>query len=162
MLKERRRTTMTLVLRDPFDAMVPLREAMNRLFEESFIGPRFEFLTPHTFPVNIYETEDKQQYVIEAALPGFKPEEVQITAVGDTLTIVAAKKEEAKVEKGSYMRREHSVGEMSRTFTLPTFVDAEKVEAVFEHGVLKLYIPKEEEGKPRQIPVKSKEPAMAH
>jgi HSP20 family protein len=162
MLNKRRRTTMTLVLRDPFDAMVPLREAMNRLFEESFIGPRFEFLTPRTFPVNIYETEDKQRYVIEAALSGFKPEEVQITAVGDTLTIVAAKKDEAKVEKGTYMRREHYVGEMSRTFTLPTFVDAEKVEAVFEQGVLKLYIPKAEEVKPKQIPVKIKEPAIAH
>ena len=74
---------MTLITRDPFEAMVPLREAMNRLFEESFLGPRIEFFTPRTFPVNIYEAEEKQQYVIEAALPGFTPEELQITAVGD-------------------------------------------------------------------------------
>ena len=152
---------MTLIMRDPFEAMVPLREAMNRLFEESFLGPRFEFFTPRTFPVNIYETEDKKQYVIEAALPGFKPEELQITAVGETLTISAAKKGEEKVEKGAYMRRERYEGEMSRTFTLPTFVDAEKVQATFEHGVLKLYIPKTEEAKPKQIPVKIKEPALA-
>ena len=148
---------MTLVLRDPFDAMVPLRDAMYRLFEESFIGSRFEFLAPRTFPVNIYETEDKMKYVIEAALPGFKPEEVQITAVGETLTIVAAKKEEEKVEKEAYVRREHYVGEMTRTFTLPTFIEPEKVEAVFEHGVLKLYIPKVVEAKPKQIPIKVKE-----
>jgi len=150
---------MTLIPRDPFEAMVPLREAMNRMFEESFIGPRFQFLTPRAFPVDIYETEDKLQYVIEAALPGFKPEEVQVTAVGDTLTIFAAKKEEAKVEKGAYMRQERYEGEMSRTFTLPTFIDTEKVQATFEHGVLKLYIPKVEEAKPKQISIKVKEPA---
>jgi HSP20 family protein len=153
---------MTLITRDPFEAMVPLREAMNRLFEESFLGPRFEFFTPRTFPVNIYETEDKKQYVIEASLPGFKPEELQIMAVGETLTITAAKKSEEKVEKGTYMRHERYEGEMSRTFTLPTFVDAEKVQATFEHGVLKLFIPKTEEMKPKQIPVKIKEPALAH
>ncbi len=149
---------MTLVLRDPFDAMIPLREVMNRMLEESFIGPRFEFLTPRTLPVNIYETEDKLQYVIEAALPGFKPEEVQITALGETLTIFAAKKAEEKVEKGTYVRQEHyGSEEMTRTFTLPTYVDAERVQATFEHGVLKLFIPKAEEIKPKQIPIKIKE-----
>ena len=147
---------MTLILRDPFEAMTPLREAMNRLFEESFIGPRFEFLTPRTFPVDIYESEDKLHYVIEAALPGFKPEELHITAVGDTLTISAVKKEE-KLEKELYVRRERYAGEMTRTFTLPFVVDVGKIEAFFEHGVLKLYIPKAEEVKPMEIPIKVKE-----
>ena len=153
---------MTLILRDPFEAMMPLREAVNRLFEESFIGPRFEFLTPRTFPVDIYESEDKLYYVIEAALPGFKPEELHITAVGDTLTIYAVKKEEEKLEKELYVRRERYTGEMTRTFTLPTMVKVEKVEAVFEHGVLKLYIPKAEEVKPKEIPIKVKELAGVH
>lgn len=68
---------MSMVPRDPFEAFVPLREAMNRLFEESFIGPRFEFFTGRTFPLDIYEAEDKQQYVIEASMAGFKPEEIR-------------------------------------------------------------------------------------
>lgn len=55
---------MTLVWRDPF-------EMMNRLFDENLIGPRFEFLAPRTFPIDIYESEDKLYYVIEAAMPGF-------------------------------------------------------------------------------------------
>ncbi len=148
---------MSMIWRDPFEAMTPLREAMNRLFEESFIGPRFEFLTPRTFPVNIYETEDKLHYVIEAALPGFKLEELHITALGDTLTISAFKKEE-KPEKELYVRRErYYVGEMTRTFTLPFVVDVGKIEAFFEHGVLKLFIPKAEEVKPKEIPIKVKE-----
>ncbi len=153
---------MTLILRDPFEAMMPLREAVNRLFEESFIGPRFEFLTPRTFPVDIYESEDKLHYVIEAALPGFKPEELHITAVGDTLTISAVKKEEEKLAKELYVRQERYTGEMTRTFTLPTVVEVEKIEAVFEHGVLKLYIPKAKEVKPKEIPIKVKELAGVH
>ena len=148
---------MSMIWRDPFEAMTPLRDAMNRLFEESFIGPRFEFLTPRTFPVDIYESEDKLQYVIEAALPGFQPEELKITAAGDTLTVTAVKKEQEKLEKEQYVRRERYTGEMTRTFTLPTVIDVEKIEAVFEHGVLKLYIPKAEEVKPKEIPIKVKE-----
>jgi HSP20 family protein len=150
---------MTLIWRDPFEAMMPLREAMNRLFEESFIGPRFALLTPRTFPVDMYESADKLYYVIEAALPGFKLEEVHITAVGDTLTISVVKKEEGKLEKERYVRRERYTGEMTRTFTLPTVVDVEKIEAVFEHGVLSLSIPKAEEVKPKEIPLKVKEVA---
>ena len=147
---------MTLIWRDPFESMMPLREAVNRLFEESFIGPRFEFLTPRTFPVDMYESEDQRYYVIEAALPGFKLEELHITAMGDTLTISAVKEEE-KLAKELYVRQELYTGEMTRTFTLPTVVDVEKIEAVFEYGVLKLFIPKAEEVKPKEIPIKVKE-----
>lgn len=89
---------------------------------------------------------------------------MQVTAEGDTLTITAAKKEEEKVEKGKFVRRERYMEEveMTRTFTLPTIVDAEKVEAVFEHGILKLYIPKLEHTAPQQIPIKIKELVGAH
>ncbi len=153
---------MSLIWRDPVEVTMPLREAMNRLFEESFIGPRFEFLTPHTFPVNIYESADKLYYVIEAALPGFKLEELHITAIGDTLTISAIKKEEEKPEKELYVRRELYAGEMTRTFTLPVAMDVEKIEASFEHGMLKLLIPKAEEVKPKEIPIKVKELAGVH
>lgn len=153
---------MTLVPRDPFDAFVPLREAMNRLIEDSFIGPtRFEVFTGRPFLVDLYETEDRQKYVLEAALPGFKPEDLQITALGDTITIHVAKKEVKKEEKASYVRRERFEGEMTRSFTLPTAIVPEKVEAAFEHGVLKLSIPKAEQVKPKQITIRPKELAGA-
>jgi HSP20 family protein len=147
---------MSMIPRDPFEALTPLREAMNRLLEESFVGPRFEFLTPRTFPLDVYESEDKQQYVVEASVSGFKPEEIQIMAEGNTLTIRAAKKEEKKEEKGSYVRRERYAGEMSRSVTLPSAIDASKVEATYEHGVLTVRVPKAEGAKPKQIPVKVK------
>ena len=150
---------MSMIWRDPFETMTPLREAMNRLFEESFIGPRFELVLGRTFPLDVYESEDKLHYVIEASLPGFKPEEVQITAEGDTLLIQARQKEEDKTEKGSFVRRERYEGEMSRSITLPTTFDPAKVEATYEHGLLKLTIAKAEAAKPKQIPFNVKEPA---
>lgn len=152
---------MSMIPRDPFEALLPLREAMNRLFEESFVGPRLEFFTARTFPLDIYESEDKQQYVVEASVSGFKPEDIQITAEGNTLAIRAAKKEEMKTGKGPYVRRERYEGEMSRSVTLPGAIDASKVEATYEHGTLTLRIPKAEEAKPKQIPVKVKEAAGA-
>jgi HSP20 family protein len=147
---------MSMIRRDPFEALMPLREAMYRLFEDSFVGPRFDLVFGRTFPLDVYETEDKQRYIVEAPLPGFKPEEIEVTAEGDTLTIRAAKKEEKKTERGAYVRHERYEGEMSRTITLPTVIAPDKVEATYEHGILKLYIPKTAEAKPKQIPIQVK------
>ncbi len=81
--------------------------------------------------------------------------------MGDTLTISYATKGEEKVEKPTYVRRERYEGEMTRTITLPTQIQPEKVEATFESGVLTLHIPKSEAAKPKQIEVKVKEAAGA-
>ena len=150
---------MSMMRRDPFDELMPLREVMNRLFEESFVGPHLGFFTGRTFPLDIYPTEDKQQYVVEASLAGFKPEDIHITAEGDTVTIRAAKKEETKSEKGSYIRSERYKGEMSRTVTLPGMIDTNRVVATYEHGVLKVSIPKAEGIQMKQIPIQVKESA---
>ena len=150
---------MSLMRRDP-DAFMPLREAMNHLFEDSFFWPgRLEVFPNQTFPIDIYESVDKQQYIVEVTVAGFKPEEIQITAENNTLTIHAARKEESKSEKGGYMRRERSIGEMSRTVMLPTGIDAEKVQATCEQGVLTLRLPKAAGAKPKQIPVRAREAA---
>jgi HSP20 family protein len=154
---------MSMILKDPFDALMPLREAMNRLFEDSFVWPgRLEVFTGRSFPVDVYETKDQHGYIVEAAIPGAKPEEISITALGDTLTITYATKGEEKVEKPNYVRHERFEGAMSRTIVLPTPIVAEKVETTYEHGVLKLQIPKTEVAKPKQIAVKVKEPVGAH
>jgi len=149
---------MSMMWRDPREAFTPLRDVMNRLFEESFIWPgRLEVFTGRTFPVDIYETNDQQGYVVEASLPGAKPEDISISAMGDTLTIRYATKGEEKVEKPNYVRRERYEGEMTRTIALPTQIQTDKVEATYEHGVLKLQVPKSEAVKPKQIEVKVKE-----
>jgi len=152
---------MSLTPREASGGLTPLRDAMNRLFEESFIGPRFEFFGGRTFPLDVYETPDQQQFVVEAALPGCKPEEIQIMAEGDTLTIRTTKKSEEKVEKGNYVRREFFAGEMSRSVTLPTSIDPNKVDASYEHGILSVRVPKAKGAQQKQIPVKVKETVSA-
>jgi len=144
--------------KDPFEALMPLREAMNRLFEESVVGfGRFEAFTGRTFPIDIYEAKDRPEYIVEASLPGAKAEDISITALGDTLTISYSTTSEEKIEKPNYVRRERFEGEMSRTVTLPCQIATEKVEATYDRGVLTLHVPKTEEARPLQIPIQKKE-----
>lgn len=148
---------MSLMWRDPMEMATPLRDVMSRLLEESFIWPeRLEISATRACPIDLYESEDQQQYILEASVAGFKPEEIQITSSGDTVTIHAARKEEARREQAGYVRRERYAGEMSRTVTLPAHINADKIQATCEQGVLTLTIPKAAEAKPKQIPIKAK------
>lgn len=152
-----------LAPRDPIDALMPLREAMSRLFEESFVTPRFEMVTHRTIPLDIYETDDKKQFVIEASLSGFKPEEIQVTAEDNVIRIHAVKKEQKEQkEKESYIRRERYVSEVERAIALPTPINADKIQASYEHGVLTLKTPKMEETKMKQVPIQVKETTGSH
>jgi HSP20 family protein len=148
---------MSMMRRDPLEALMPLREAMNRLFEDSFIWPgRLEVFSGRSFPVDVYESKDQQEYIVEASLPGAKPEDISITAMGDTLTIRYTTKREESVEKQNVVRRERYEGEMTRTISLPTQIDPDKVQATYERGVLTLHVPKSEAAKPKQISVNVK------
>lgn len=137
----------------PFESFAPLREVMNRLLEESFVWPaRLETAYGRVFPLDVYE--DESSYVIEATLPGVKPDNLQISATDTGITIHATvKSEEHDTQKGAYVRRERYEGEMTRSVTLGAPIDASKVSATYEHGVLKLTVPKAEIGKPKQIQV---------
>lgn len=146
---------------DPFDTFMPMREVMNRLFEESFVGPHFEISSSKSFPMNVYETPDGKQFVVEAALAGFKPEQIHVQFEGDTLTIRADHKQEQSTEKGAYVRREIAQKEMYQAISLPARVDVEAIDATYEHGVLTLHMPKTAATQPKQIPVKVKELAKA-
>ena len=137
---------MTLMLRDPFADTVPLRQAMDRLFEESFPRP-----SRHWLAVDVYETA--AALVVKAALPGIKPAEVDITIDGDTLTITGELKADEESEGREYHRRELHVGAFERALRLPERFQAEKTEAVFENGILTLTIPKREQAEVRHIKV---------
>jgi HSP20 family protein len=146
-----------LIRWEPFRELISLREAMDRLFEESFIHPRAGWLAPwgaETLAVDMYETD--QDVVIKTSVPGVKPEDIDITITGDTLTIKGETKAEEKVERANYIRRERRYGAFSRSLTLPTTIVAEKAKAEFENGVLTLTLPKAEEVKPKTIKVKTK------
>jgi HSP20 family protein len=140
---------------DPFSEMVTLRQAMDRLFEDSFVSP----LTLRTFngeapgpALDVHETGD--EIVVSAALPGLKPEDVDITITGQTLSIRGEFKADEKVERDQYLYRERRYGTFHRQLQLPVRVQGDAASATFEDGVLTLTIPKAEEVKPRQIQIK--------
>ena len=142
---------------EPFRDLISLREAMDRLFEESFIRPRTGWLAPlgpGALAVDVYETD--QDVVVKSSVPGVKPEDIDITITGDTLTIKGETKAEEKVERANYLRQERRYGAFARSLTLPTSIVAENAKAEFENGVLTLTLPKAEEVKPKTIKVKAK------
>jgi HSP20 family protein len=143
-----------LVRWEPFREMISLRQAMDRLFEDSFV--RFPHLSGdgvREFPIDVYQT--KKDLVVKAALPGVKPEEVDITITDDAVTIKGEHAEEQETKEDVYLYRERYYGAFSRSVAIPVKVKGEKAEATFEEGVLTLTLPKAEEIKPRQIKIKA-------
>lgn len=136
--------------------MMSLRQAMDKLFEDSFVRPSHLWpeLRGGELPIDMYQTKD--DVVVKATLPGIKPDEVDITITGDTLTIKGEHKEEQEIKKEDYLYKERSYGTFSRSLLIPVQVKSDKAEATFEDGILTLTIPKVEEVKPRQIKVKAK------
>jgi len=140
---------------EPYRDLVTLREAMDRLFAESFVRPGSAFPTTFEGPaVDMYQTKD--EIVVQATIPGVKPEDIDISVTGEILTIKGEFKQEDKIEEGSYVRQERRFGQFCRELTLPTQVNADKAKAEFEHGVLTLRLPKAEAVKPKSITVKAK------
>jgi len=132
-----------------------LREAMDRLFEQSFIRPfertgRERDGRVYQLPVDAYTTEDA--VVIEAALPGVDPNSVDITVDGDVLT-VSAEVASPATEGRNYALNERFYGTLRRSLNLNVPVQADKAEATFENGVLTLRLPKSEEMRPKKISV---------
>lgn len=143
---------------EPGREMLSLREAMDKLFEESFVGPQWRTLWPaegaSTLAMDLFETGDA--LVVSAPVPGIRPEEVEITITGNTLTIKGETRAEEREEKGNYLRQEVRYGAFQRSMQLPVDVQADKAEAVFENGMLKLTLPKSEQVKPKSIKINVK------
>jgi HSP20 family protein len=142
---------------EPMREMVTLRDAMDRLLDDAFTRPwgladgRRGLSLP---AVDMFQTED--DVVIKLAVPGMKPEDVQISVTGDTLSIKGEVKEETDNKEKAYHIREQRWGAFERTLTLPTAVRSEKAQAEFENGILTVTLPKAEEVKPKTITVKAK------
>jgi HSP20 family protein len=102
--------------------------------------------------VDIKETEEALHFAVE--LPGMTKENIEITVENNILTIAGERKFEKETKGEEYHRLERTYGTFSRSFTLPTGVRTDKVEANFDHGVLRLDLPKQEGAKPRKITIK--------
>ena len=143
---------MTLIRRSsPFSELVTLRQAMDRLFDEPFFRPLGASRGESAPALDVRTTPDALE--IEAALPGVKPEDVDITIENGTLAIRADTASERQEGEGEYLIREISRGSFVRTVSLPNGLEPDKAEATFENGVLRLRLPKAEQVKPRKITV---------
>lgn len=149
---------MSMIRWDPFREMMSLRQAMDRLFEDSFVRPtRFwPELGRGELPLDLDMYQTANDVVVKAAIPGVRPEEVDISLTGDTLTIKGERREEQEVKEEDYFHKERRYGSFSRSVQIPVSVKSDKAEAVFENGILTLSLPKAEEVKPKQIKVKAK------
>jgi HSP20 family protein len=137
---------------DPFQDALSLREAMSQLMEESFVQPTAAQGGKKFVPaLDLSETADG--YLVEAALPGVKPEDVEITVENNVLTIKGEARQEVDEQKRNFHRVERRFGSFQRTIGLPTTVKADAIQASLTNGVLRLEIPKAEEVKPRKISV---------
>ena len=146
-----------LIRWDPFRDMVTLREAMDRLLEDSVVRPRGGLAPSEglaTLALDVFESVD--DVTVKASLPGITPQEVDISITGDVLTIKGEKSEEKEEKQGNYHLRERRYGAFQRSVSLPAAVQADKADAVFENGVLTLTLPKVEEIKPKSIKIKTK------
>jgi HSP20 family protein len=128
-----------------------LRRDMNRLFTQMPTGLAGD--ATQNFPaMNVWMDQDG--VVVTAELPGVAPDDIDISVVGDTLTLKGSRQPDELEEGGTYHRRERRYGTFTRAFQLPFQVDPNQVEATFGSGVLQISLPRAEEDKPKKIAVK--------
>ncbi len=129
-----------------------------RLFEEMFedFGESFlpERWTERRFVPAIDVSEDENELTITAELPGMDREDLEVTVDNGVLCLRGEKKEEEVSEEADYHRVERRYGQFERRMRLPGYVNADKIQATYEHGVLKLTLPKTEAAKARSIQIK--------
>lgn len=139
---------------NPFSEVVSLREAMDRLFEDSFISPRqTNAWGTRGVAGNLYETAEG--FTLQIPAPGVKPEDVEITVQQETISL----KWETKVqtpEGATAHWNGFQSGQFQQSFSLPSPINAERVEAHYTDGILTLHLPKAEHAKARSIKVKGR------
>jgi len=145
----------TLTRWDPAADLAAMRNLMDRVFEGNL--PRLpavrngEDLGPANLTLDVIETGES--YVVKAAIPGVEPKDVEISVEDDVLTIKGEFEHREEGSDESYLRREIRYGSFQRQLRLPPTVDAEKAEARFEHGMLRLSLPKKPEARARSIKI---------
>ncbi|MDI6695753.1 MAG: Hsp20/alpha crystallin family protein [Anaerolineales bacterium] len=128
-----------------------LQQEMSRLYEE-FRPPRWR-VAPAYPALNVWSSDDA--LLVTAELPGVSSEDIEVSVVGETLTLNGVRKPDELKEGARYHRQERGYGKFSRTLQLPFPVKVEGIEASFKNGVLQIHMPRAEEDRPRKIAVKT-------
>jgi HSP20 family protein len=145
---------MTLITRyNPFREYAALHNRMSRLFNDAQGPEGQETLTTTAFapPVDVYE--DEHQITLKIEVPGIEEKDIDVRVENDTLTVHGERKFEKEEKEENFRRVESQYGCFTRTFTLPTTVDHENIQADYDKGVLKIKLAKKSEAKPKQIKV---------
>ena len=142
---------MNLVRREPRFGwgLMNLRDEVDKMFRDLYENGE----TDGRWLPSVDITEDKDRYEITVEIPGVKKEDVKVNIHDNVLTIEGEKKGSTEKKEGNNYRSERYFGKFSRSFTLNSEIDADKVKADFDNGVLKIALPKSEKIKPRQITI---------
>jgi HSP20 family protein len=139
----------------PYDELFSLRQAVDRLFDRDLTNPFVRFTgngaSLGLMPLDVHT--DADALTIEASLPGIRPDDVDITIEGGTVTLSTSSQEERTEEDGSYLVREIRRGAVTRSIVLPEGLEADRASATFENGLLRLRIPRAEQVKPHRIKI---------
>ena len=138
---------------DPFREMMTLREAMDRLLQQSIsgTGQLLSNIRPDAIQMDVMEHDDA--FEVFAAIPGVRPDDLEIVVQGERLTVRAEVRRDEEQKGENWLMREMRSGTISRTITLPSPVSSERAEARIEHGVLRLRLPKVQPTQPHRITV---------
>jgi len=140
---------------EPYRELATMRQMLDRFFDDDFA--RFPSLwerRPDAMSLALDVAEKEDAFVVKASVPGVPAEDVEVTLTDNVLTIKGEMKADKEINEENYHLRERRFGSFVRSVTLPTTVDADKIEAVNENGVLTLTLPKAEAVKPKKIEVK--------
>ncbi|MGC8723481.1 MAG: Hsp20/alpha crystallin family protein [Acidobacteriota bacterium] len=139
---------------NPMRELLTMHDQLNRLFDENFGKTQSAELEYGAWSPAVDLREEEGQYVIEADMPGMKREDIEVHLENNLLTIRGERKFEAESQKETYHRIERAYGRFTRSFTLPSRVEADKISATYKDGILQLIVPKAEESKPKRIAIK--------
>ena len=139
---------------DVFGGLSRLTRLMDEAFGEPYAGTNGEAVGSAWNPL-VDIREDRDHLTITMDVPGVRPDDVKISLENQVLTIAGEKQQNTEQKEERWHRWERSYGRFERTFTLPLTVDADRIEATTENGVLTVRLPKIEKARPREIPVKT-------
>jgi len=135
-----------------------LRRMMDRLFEDAFVLPAGEQgARPSNRALNVYQ--EGEQLVVEAELPGIKPEDIDVSVEHGILTIRGQSRADEERKERRYVVREQRSASFARSLRLPDTVDVDGARARFEHGVLRLTFPRSAQADPHRVPIATPESA---
>src|SRR6201988_869939 len=143
---------MTVLTRwEPFREFSTLQDRMNRLFRETYNENQDQSLSTSSFAPAVDVYEDEHNVTLKIEVPGIDEKDIDVRIENNTLTVHGERKIEKEEKEENYRRVERQYGSFTRTFTLPQTVDAEKVQATYDKGILKVQLAKKAEAKPKQI-----------